>query len=235
MTKMSRLIAVFAAAGFAGVAAADVVEMKYTGTGQGRNVKVTIGQTTMGVFAGQLKHTILSGTGEGATLVGDHVTFCTDLYQYVKSSPTTYTLVSVQEMPDSAPMGSGRAGGIHDLYAWAGAQAIDLGASKDFAAAFQIAVWEIVSDYDPSAGRSSLDVVTGNLKVKDSNGGSLSSGIMGHLSAMFDAVGTGAARRDLIGLRSGTAQDQLVMVPSPGPFALAGLGLLFAAPLRRRG
>ncbi|MCL4740647.1 MAG: hypothetical protein KJZ54_00425 [Phycisphaerales bacterium] len=233
MMKMSRLAAVIAVAGFAVAASADVVEMKFTGTGQGRNVKVTIGDKSMGVFAGQLKHSILSGTGLGADLVGDHLTYCTDLYEYVKSSPTTYTIVTLPEMPDSSPMGFARAGGVYDLFAWAGGQQFDPGIAKDFAAAFQIAVWEIVTDYDPSIGGASLDVTAGALKVKDSGGGPLSSGISGHLAAMFDAVGSDSARRGIVGLRSFGAQDQITVIPAPGPFALAAAGLALVVPRRR--
>ncbi|HRQ73666.1 MAG TPA: hypothetical protein PLU35_11620 [Phycisphaerales bacterium] len=233
MMKMSRLAAVFAVAGFAVSASADIVEMKFTGTGQGRNVKVTIGDKSMGVFAGQLKHTILSGTGLGADLVGDHITYCTDLYEYVKSSPTTYTIVTLPEMPDSSPMGFARAGGVYDLFAWAGSQQFDPAVSKDFAAAFQIAVWEIVTDYDPSIGGASLNVAAGALKVKDSGGGPLSSGISGHLAAMFDAVGSDSARRGVVGLRASGAQDQMTVIPAPGPLVLAAASLALVVPRRR--
>ncbi|GIK18560.1 MAG: hypothetical protein DYG93_06165 [Leptolyngbya sp. PLA2] len=233
MMKTSCLAGVFAAAGFAFAASADVVEMKFTGTGQGRNVKVTIGDKSMSVFAGQLKHSILSGTGLGADLVGDHLTYCTDLYEYVKSSPTTYTVVTIPDMPDSSPMGFARAGGVYDLFNWAGGQQFDTGVSKDFAAAFQIAVWEVVTDYDPAIGRASLDVTAGELKVKDTGGGPLSSGISGHLVAMFDAVGSDSARRGLVGLRSFGAQDQITVIPAPGPLTLAAGGLLLAVPRRR--
>ncbi len=233
MMKTSRLAAVFAVAGLALAASADVVEMKFTGAGQGRNVKVTIGDKSMSVFAGQLKHSILSGTGLGADLVGDHLTYCTDLYEYVKSSPTNYTIVTLPEMPDSSPMGFARAGGLYDLADWAGSQPFDPAVSKDFAAAFQIAIWEIVSDYDPSVGRASLDVTAGALKVKDTGGGPLSSGISGHLTAMFDAVGSDSARRGLVGLRSFGAQDQIAVIPAPGPLTLAAGGLFLAVPRRR--
>ena len=231
--KMSRLAAACVLAGIAAGASADIVEMKFTGTGQGRNVKVTIGDHSMGVFAGQLKHTILSGTGLGAGLVGDHLTYCVDLYEYVKSAPTTYTIVSLSELPDSSPMGSARAGGVYDMVAWAAGQQFDPNISKDFAAAFQIALWEIVTDYDPSIGTASLDVTTGLLKVRDSSGGPLSSGISGYLTAMFDAVGTDSARRGIIGLRSFGAQDQIAAIPAPGPIALAVASLALAVPRRR--
>src|SRR5262245_48129519 len=85
----------------AAAASADVVQMHFVGTAQGRNVHIHTPTEDLNVFAGQLRHDITSGTGVGASLVGEHITFCPDLTERVTSAGAAYQIVPIATMPDS--------------------------------------------------------------------------------------------------------------------------------------
>lgn len=229
-------IATIAALGFAAAANADFVDMRFLGTAKGSSVKVTFNSNTNNLFAGQLNHRITNGTGAAAALNGDHVTFCTDLYQTVSSSYTAYEVVSVAAVPNSAPMGAAKAQALRNLYTYAGIAAADSSATNDMATAFQIAVWEIVTDFNGTA--ASLDVTAGNFKAKKTNGsnftGTLATTLTSYLNA---AMNTTSNQANMVGLKSACAQDQLIagfVVPTPGTATLALAGVAFAAGRRRR-
>lgn len=224
----------------AATAHADTVSMKFTGTGKGQNVRINVNGAQQNVFAGQLKHQISSGVGLGADLVGDHITFCTDLHQYVTSTSKTFDIVPLSDVP-SVAMGEEKASAIFDIYRYAAGSQLETDATQAFGAAFQIAVWEIVLDYDGSLGRSSISIGDGAFKATKTDGGILSSTIRNHISDLFDAIGSfvGEPRADftLYGLANGGAQDQIigtpfVPLPTPGLLGLAGLGAV--AGVRRR-
>lgn len=231
------LVAAAACMGITAMASADVVTMKFTGTGKGSSVKVTLGSNSFNTFAGQLKHTITDGIGAvGSTLNGSHVTFCSDLLQNTSGSNKTYTVTGVENLPNWDPMGNDASMAIWNMYNFAGASAIASGASNDLAAAFQIAIWEIVSDFDANVGLASLNVNSGGFKAKKTDGSNLGSGIANQLSSLF-AAATGVSSQGslgLYGLRSGEAQDQIItVVPTPGVGVLAGMGLACFARRRR--
>ncbi len=233
--KTTMIAAVVAAAGFAsGALAADTVSMKFTGTGSGSNVKATYFSTTLNVFAGQLKHTITSGTGWSARLNGDHRTFCTDFGEYVTSSFKTYKVVDPQWTPNSAPMGVDKASAIRDIYTTAGIAISQTGLNNDMAAAFQLAVWDIVADYNASIGIAGLGLSGGHFKATNTGGGSLSSGIITNYNTLINSIGHTARTAPVLGLTNNGSQDQLVYVPTPGAASLAGLGGLLAARRQRR-
>ncbi len=226
-------VALIAIAGLNAIASADTLDMKYTGKGKGTNVKITQDTNTFNTFAGQLKHTIQGASGIYAPLNGERITFCSDVYETVTSTFKAYDIVGLNLLPDTAPMGAAKADAIWNMYQAQGSSAFASGASNDLAAAFQIAVWEIVSDFDSNVGLSSLNVNSGAFKAKKTDGGALSGGIATNLASLF-AVAAGGFQAEpslsLIGLRHATAQDQIVaysgVIPAPGAGALAGLGLL---------
>lgn len=241
MPNASRTIAaLIMGCAIASVACADTVDVKFTGTGLGRNVQLTYGARTFNVFAGQLKHTFTNGTGDlGSEISGNLLTFCTDLSQYVTSSTATYNVVSVQTVPGSPGMGRAKATLIRNLYSFArDAQfsTASTDAAKDFAAAFQLAVWEIVYDY--AGSRSTLDLTTGLVMAKQTNGAALTLGVRTNLTNFFNASMVDGAYKQVVAVSSGRFQDQLVqtdhMVPLPGAAAMGGLGLFAVAGRRRR-
>ncbi|MCC6675686.1 MAG: hypothetical protein IT436_00955 [Phycisphaerales bacterium] len=230
------MIGMVSIAALAGAAGADVVNVRFTGTARGGNYGVVFNGSGMNVFAGQLKHTLSGGTGVAAGLSGEHTTFCTDLYQYVTSTTLTYDVVPLEALPSSSPMGAGRAAALLDIYTTAAGAQLSSSASNDYASAFQLAVWEIATDYNPNVGPSSLNISSGNFRATKTDGSPVSSAVQGYLSTFFAVVGaprTGSDP-DILGLRSGSNQDQLVQVPGPGSAVIAGLGGLLAVGRRRK-
>lgn len=232
----TRTIATVAAAIAAtcGLANAGVVTVQYTGTGQGRSVHVASPAFNGNVFAGQLKHTITGGAGDDSEYNGNHVTFCTDLSQRVTSTPRTYEIVGLDEMPNSTPMGDAKADAIRKMYDFAAGSQLLGTASSDLGAAFQLAVWEIITDYNPSIFGGNLSVTAGSFRATKTDGSSLWNGVQTHLTALLGAATTeGDGSSYLAGLRSSGYQDQIVPIPAPGSVALAGLGVLCLTGRRR--
>ena len=90
-------------------ASADIVDMRFLGTGSGRNVRVTTPDRTFNVFAGQLRHSFSNGTGAASALNGELLTYCTDLTQYVSSTTRSFTVRTVGEAPAGNAMGADKA------------------------------------------------------------------------------------------------------------------------------
>ncbi|MFO0783617.1 MAG: hypothetical protein U0636_08020 [Phycisphaerales bacterium] len=209
------------------LASADFVDMQFVGTGAGQVVKITSPSRTGNLWVGQILHVISNGP---ANLNGQWITYCADLGQTVSGSPVPYEIVPVAAIPDSAPMGAAKAQAIADMYAYANGSQLLPTTSNDLAAAFQLAIWEVVADYTGVGPTLGLDMTSGNFAATMTDGSPLSAGIAGYVASLLGAVGTNASR-DLIGLRSGSYQDQILEVPGPGALALAATAGLVA---RRR-
>jgi len=239
--KTKTIITAIAAAAACGSVYADTVDVQYLRKGAGRTIKFDLNGSRQNVFAGQLEHHFSNGTGVGANLSGDLLTYCTDLMEHVSGSTSTFDIVDPQNAP-STPMGPTRADALRDLYTYAGGSQLARGADRDFAAAFQLAVWEVVYDFDDNSGRSSLDIESGAFESYRTNGWGLSSAIKNHLDDLFDAIGNMAARTDgmdLYAVVNDGKQDQLIemqmqAVPLPSVAGLGFAGLLGVAGNRRR-
>lgn len=221
----------FAASAFTASASAEMVTVFCSGTGAGRAVSLSHQGTTRNVFAGQIMLT-LSNSTSGA-LNGNWMSFCTELSQhiYVNGASQVYQVVSVAQVPNPGPgMGEARANAIARMYTFA--NNAQFGGNADFAAAFQISVWEISNDYDGSA--ASLSLAAGNLQ-----GSGLAAGIVSNISSLLAAAAdTSIFSKPLVGLGNSGFQDQIVdpsvPIPTPGAMALFGLANLVGARRRRR-
>lgn len=225
-------IAVAAIGMSAGAAAADTVNLQFSHTGSGRNVRMTVGSNSFNCFAGQLVHNFSNGTGAAGGLTGSRITYCSDLLQHVTSSTSTYTVTGIQNLPGGAGMGAAKAQAIYDMYAYANGS--QFGADADMAAAFQLAIWEVIFDYN-AGDSSSLNLASGTLKAKNTDGSALSASVLAKAALLFSAIGSNAAQTGLMGFASGSYQDQIVQIvpiPAAALIGLAGLGL--AGYARRR-
>ncbi len=247
------MCAVLACALASGAAHADTVKVKRSSSffGQGTQVDVKLysGGTHSynNLFAGQLNHSLSDGVGPmGQRFEGERITFCCDLLgSYApSSSSTTYDVKWVGEMFNAE-----KAGALRDIYRGAQGQQLDPTVDDKFAAAFQIVVWEIVYDYDPSKTNANIAITstsssngvssTNRFRAWRSNGYSLTgdSALWGYVNEIVGYIrpsGQHISSSALCVLKSSNYQDQLI-IPLPGAAAmgLAGLGLAGAARRRR--
>ncbi|MFN9972033.1 MAG: hypothetical protein ACK58T_19315, partial [Phycisphaerae bacterium] len=205
------------------------MDVKFLGVGQGQNLTITFNGSNQNVFVGQLRHQLSNASAGYAWINGEHRTYCTDLYQYVTSTTKSYTIEQVENMPGSSPMGLAKANAIHALFAVANANVDTINASNDYATGFQLAIWEIVTDYSGSNfAINASNFTNGNFKAKQTNGSALNSNVVSVASSAYNAalnyLQTNGQSTALLGISSGTNQDQLLRVPTPGVLTLAGLG-----------
>jgi MYXO-CTERM domain-containing protein len=227
----SSVVALFASVAAATSASAELVTVFCPGVGAGRNVAVQHNGTDRSVFAGQIRLDLTNSTS--GTLNGQWRSFCTELHQhiFVNGAPQVYTVSQLKDVPvPGLPMGQVRADAIARMYAFAsGAQ---YGSNADYAAAFQIAVWEIANDYDGTA--VSLDLALGNFR-----GTTLAAAITTSVTTLLGAATqVGAPITQLLGLGNATYQDQIIdptsPIPTPGTIAMLALAGIFGARRRRR-
>ncbi len=231
MTSTLRALAIGALAMSASAAAAQNVDMRFLDTGAGKGVKIWSDGYDGNVFAGQLIHEIDAGDSD---LTGIYTTYCIDVHDFVTSRFKTYQVSNLADAPDAHTMGEDTAQALRDLYAYADGAQLAADASNTFAAAFQIAVWEIVEDYDASVGIASLDITSGSFKASKTNGRRLRGSFTNYLSDLFGSIGSGARNPGLIALTSDRYQDQIIQTTIPAPTTLAAFSLLGAGAMRRR-
>ncbi len=222
-----------------GFANADTVDLRFAGTGAGRTVTVEHNGNSKRVFAGQLLHEFSNGTGVGTQLSGQMFTFCSEITQYVTSSSQEYRVTPPEDISTPA-MGADRANALRNLYTFAAGQEAEAGLDANFSAAFQLAVWEIVYDFNTTEGASSMNIDDGMFEATNiSDNSTIEAAIRAHLATFFNAAMVeGGNNRVLYGLWNGSKQDQLIgmpnMVPLPGAGLMGLAGLSVIASRRRR-
>jgi len=232
----------FVAAGAAATARADTVNLTYAGPSYGRVVRVSLGTQSWDSFAGRLVHTASSGNGQMAGPSRNIVTFCVDMLQGHASSPSAYStaggVAGLSGNAGQTSLGYGKQQAIYDLYQAAGNRQFTAG--QDCAAAFQVALWEVVYDYNANQPHHGLNVTSGNFRAVTPGQSALTPSINGAVQYLLNAVGINAAAHGLVGLRSSQFQDQLYagtdLVPLPGAawIGMGGLGLIGVVRARRR-
>ncbi len=232
---MRSKIALTAMLALAGTAAAESVDLTFTGSGAGRSFNIVANGTSTQVFAGQLNFSVVNGSGPvGVGLNGPLLTYCIDVLEAVSGGLNTYDIAELEDAPVTAgsispAMGSDKADAIGRLYtAAAGNQfAVD----NNFAAAFQLAVWEVIADF---GGDQPLSVNDGDFQVTSTMNAGTQSVLTALLAAAADDTVGVFAR--LGALTNSGFQDQLysVAVPLPGAAGLAAIGLAGVVVARRR-
>ncbi len=215
---------------------AGFVDVAFTGTGKGQNVKIVSPGHNGNVFAGQLNFALSNSTA-GDFLNGNWIGFCTDLYQTVSAGTNQYEVLPISALPMGAPMGAAKAAAIQSIYSFAAGAQLSSGTTNAFAAAFQLAIWEIVTDYTGVGPSLGLNITSGLFSATKTDGDPLSATIMGHLASLFGAIGT-SGDANLIGIGSSNRQDQILeisnVIPGPGALATAAIGVLLSGARRRR-
>lgn len=232
---MRSVIAMTAVLAAAGAAAADSVDLTYTGPGSGATFTVVADGNTTSVFAGQLNFSVVNGSGStGVRLNGPLLTYCIDVLEGVGAGQNTYDLAELKDAPVTAggispAMGEDKAEAIGRLYTAAGGD--QFGSDNNFSAAFQLAVWEVIADF---GGDNDLDISDGDFKVTSSINAGTQSVLNGLLAAAADDSVSSFAH--LGALTNEGFQDQLysVVVPLPGAAGLAAVGLAGVVVTRRR-
>jgi hypothetical protein len=147
-------------------------------------------------------------------LTGNYSGFCIDIAQDIYSNQTaTWTVAALSSAPTpGTAMGTYKAALIGELwYQDYGS----IGTSNQAAAAFQIAIWEIINETT-----STLSVTGGSFTVSDSDSGTLT--LANQWLSQLNLNGTGPQTSGLIALTNSTYQDYVVQ----GPVAPAPPGLV---------
>lgn len=221
--------AVLATASFV---AADSVTMNYVGKGKGRNATIRVDGNRYTVHAGQLVHEVTARSGSTGPALGQLTTFCVDVTEYVSSQSRVYDVNELTEAPvaqGNSGMDQHKADAIGRLYSFADGQ--QYGTSRSFAAAFQIAIWEIVTDLETET--TALSVSNGDFRAWNLNSGTTTflDTLLG--VAVDDDV---LINNRVMALTNDGSQDQMfeVVVPLPTTGAMAALGLAGAGFVGRR-
>jgi hypothetical protein len=231
---MIRSLALIACGIAAPIASADTIDAAFLGTQAGQNVRTILAGNTRDVFSGQILYSLANGTGAAAALSGNYVTFCSELTELVNAATLGYEVFEIpaSSFPNASPLNADRTQAVANLYAAYGDTAISTGDAA-FASAFQITVWEIIYDFDPGMGMSSIDVGAGSLTVTNTDTSALAPSIAAYVSAFASAAVTPGSQNGLFSIRNSGAQDQIVLVPAPGSIALLGISGLVAGRRRR--
>ncbi|MFI4916425.1 MAG: hypothetical protein ACIAS6_07965 [Phycisphaerales bacterium JB060] len=214
------------------LAAADSVTMNFVGAGQGRTATIRVNGERYTVHAGQLNHDVTARSGASAPGMGLLTTYCVDVSEWVSHQSRQY---DVNELTD-APVAQGNAGmdqhkadAIGRLYTYANGQ--QYGSSNNFAAAFQLAIWEVVGDL--ATETSTLNVADGAFRAWNLNSGTLS-----YLDTLLNIATNDDVRisNRILALTNDGSQDQMfeVAVPLPTTGAMAAVGLAGAGFFGRR-
>lgn len=170
------------------------------------------------------------------------------------AAPTAYSTVALTDVPDAPPsqpsMGPVKAALVQDLYNRYYASV----STSVQARAFQIAILEITGERwtAPGAFTTAAQIVAqirtvgfntleaGQFRARSTNSVNVAdmaavySQAMTYLLGLGGVSGTSFRSAAILGLTSGSAQDQLLLVPIGAPGIIAGLGLVGVVALRRR-
>lgn len=247
-----RILCVMAALLASPAAAVETILADYLGYApDARTVTVSIlggpqgDESNINIDVGRFRMRKTGGTSDvvplGGTLTNEFLAFCVEPYQFLANS-APYDLVPLSQGSSSiGGMGGAKALLLRELFGrFAPTGGSNGTMSRNDAAAFQVAIWEIVTD-----GSGSLLLNSGNFTMRSSSNSTVFNRAQGWLNALN---GTGPLASGLRVLRNGSptnvnqgSQDLLVFtnlvepIPEPDTWAMLIVGFgLTGAVLRRR-
>ncbi|MCC7145944.1 MAG: hypothetical protein IT443_05820 [Phycisphaeraceae bacterium] len=228
MNTFKRMIlALVLGVGTAGAAQAGTVTAHLDGL-VGKSFNYKIAGANLSVTAGMFTWTRTGGTQQGSPSGVFH-TFCIEMDQYISLGKTyTYDLIDPSQGPKpgillgAGPMGMTKAQAIAKIWAAHYDEALT---SADNAAAFQVAVWEIVYDADTNLFAGGFQARYASLNSSPLFVKLAHQWLCG-LPNLTEMANLGA-------LSNNKNQDQLVVIPVPMA-VWTGLALLSGIALRRK-
>ena len=208
--------------GLVGASNADVIAARLDSVDPKRTVVLSrnAGDSFQEVGSGTARFTRIGGDYSGPGANGQFVAYCIELFQSITWGET-YDFET--RAPENSPvpgegMGAPRAAALAELY---GRFYVPSFATRDEAAAFQIAVWELVHD----DGR---DLTDGLIQVQDTG---LWYGIAQGWLDFLDGQGP---RLELLGMTHLLKQDHIIVIPSPAAVSLFACAGIIGLSRRRR-
>lgn len=202
------LVAVVAVLALGSVSRADTVTAAFNGVSPGSSISVAFnGVQLKNISAGVLNWNYVSGN---TFFSPNFKAFCLEVAVGI-SSPTTFT---VQDL--SSRFSTTTVGRLQEFW---GENFSSIGTNGTNAAAFQLGIWEIVSD-------GSLDLNNGSFSASSSSAKTVAQQWLNNVN------GTGPMETRLIGLDATGSQDLITfgpptsVVPVPPAAVLAGMGLI---------
>jgi len=221
----------------AGTAQAQTLGVRFLGTNKGSALTVTSPTTNGNFFAGQLSHALSNPLGgTPVDLVGTRNTFCIELAQFVSSSVITYAYLDTNSgsiYTGIQPYDSRITAAVW-MFSRFGQVASNT-TNNDVAAAMQLALWEVMTDWDPVLGRSSLSIDSGAFSATKTNSNAINGALLTQVNLYLDGAVPGIGLpQNVAVLASNTAQDQITFVPTPGAGLIAAAGAAVLLGRRKR-
>ncbi len=222
----------------AGLSAASTIDLKYSGLGAHKSVKVICHGHRISSAAGVYLFDKVGGNGPESNYWPDGEKtvfgFCTDLFQSVTRRETTYMILDPADGPNPhGPMGAEKANYLKELWSryfdssWVGTGGFT-NQQNISAAAFDVAIWEIVYENLPPSP-DDWNLHCGIFKVKKA----ASAVVDLATNWLHSLTGTGPYA-DLVLLSNCEKQDMLTQVPEPATIGFILLGLVTFGVSRRR-
>jgi hypothetical protein len=209
--------AVLAMGWSAAPARADSVTATFSNVNPGEIVSIPVNGNMESGWAG-----IYNFTNSSGYLSGSFSGFCIDIAQDIISNQTaTWAVAPLANAPvdgnQPTAMGTLRANLVAEL--WYNDYSL-IGTSNSNAAAFQLAIWEIINETQINGnGTLALNIDSGTFYATDGDSATLTT--TNTWLSQLNLNGTGPMASNIIALTSTAYQDYVVQMPPPAPGPLA--------------
>ncbi|MFM8986776.1 MAG: alpha/beta hydrolase, partial [Planctomycetia bacterium] len=170
-------------------------------------------------FVGQLGWSGMSGAAAAVGVPASFKSFCIDGLQFVSAGrattfPTFSPAIAAAPLGGAPAIGVSRASLLESFWRQYGPASAAGFADKTDAAAFQLAVWEIINDATATGTRLTADLTSGQFSVGTAGRTLPAYQRAQQWLAGFDSTAPARSSVVLYALQSPTSQDQIVAVPT---------------------